>query len=268
VSAPALHGRGIVVTRPREQAAALAGMIEANGGRALAFPTLEIGPPSDLHAAFAQADRLEEFDLIVFVSPNAVRRGLELIATRRGASAWPSRLRVAAVAQGSAQELAGRGFRDVIAPIEGHDSEALLALDALSRVAGRRVLIVRGEGGRALLGNTLRERGAQVEYLAAYRRGRPSADARPLREAWQRGEVDAVTVSSGEALTNLFGMLGAGEPAAGAAAADALRATPLFVPHARVAAHAQALGVSQTILAGPGDAQMLERLMAYFATKR
>jgi uroporphyrinogen-III synthase len=257
----ALQGRGVVVTRPSQQAAGLAALISAQGGRPILFPTLEIAAPSDLHAAFARVDRLEDYDLAVFISPNAVRRGLELVAARRGASfAWPIRLRVAAVAQGSARELAARGFQNLIVPSEGHDSEALLELPELADVANRRVLIVRGEGGRPLLGDTLSQRGAQVDHLACYRRRKPVADAAPLREAWQRGEIDAVTVTSAEALTNLFEMLGE-------KAVAPLRATPLFVPHARVAAQAERLGIAESVVAGPGDAEMVAQLMAYFGTK-
>jgi uroporphyrinogen-III synthase len=72
--------------------------------------------------------------------------------------------------------------------------------------------------------------------------------------------VDAVTVSSAEGLANLAGLLGA-------AGRARLAATPLFVPHARVAAAAERLGVREAIVAGPGDEQVLERLVAYFAAR-
>src|SRR6185295_12379471 len=96
----------------------------------------------------------------------------------------------------------------VIAPQSGADSEALLAAPELADVTGKRVLIVRGEGGRALLGNMLAARGATVNYAECYRRVRPVADAAPLIADWQRGLIHAVTVSSAEGLDNLLAMTG------------------------------------------------------------
>lgn len=243
-----LGGRGIVITRPRELAEGLARLVEEAGGRPIRFPSLEIVdlPPPP---AFA---RLGEFDRVVFVSPIAARRAAAQL--RR----WPAGLSAVALAAGTRRELELAGCREILAPAAGADSEALLALPELQQLAGERILIVRGEGGRELLAETLTARGASVEYAECYRRARPAADPAPLLAAWERGEVDAVTVSSAEGLDNLFILLGAkGEPH--------LRATPLVVPHARVAARAEALGVRHAIVAGPADEQSLARLMAYFA---
>ena len=146
----------------------------------------------------------------------------------------------------------------VIAPQIGADSEALLAVQELRHLAGKHLLIVRGEGGRELLGDSLKSRGAHVEYAECYRRVRPGADPAPLVAAWTHGGVHAVTVFSSESLENLIAILGTpGE--------KRLRETPLFVPHARVAEHAARLGVREAIVAGAGDGEMVERLVAYFA---
>ena len=89
-------------------------------------------------------------------------------------------------------------------------------------------MIFRGDGGRELLGDTLRARGATVDYVECYRRARPAADAGPLVRALERGEIDAVVVSSSEGLRNLFDMVGE-------AGRQRLQRTPLFAPHARIA---------------------------------
>jgi uroporphyrinogen-III synthase len=235
-----LAGRGILVTRPREQAAGLAGLIEGAGGRAHLFPAIAI---EDLPAPAALA-RLEQFDLAVFVSPTAVGKALG----RMGA--WPQAVRAAAVGAGTRRELERYGVTNVIAPHEGADSEALLGEPELEQVANRRIVIFRGEGGRAFLGDTLRERGAQVEYAACYRRRLPENG--PL--TWKREEIDAVTVSSAQGLANLFEML---DPAW-------LGARPLFVPHPRIAEDARARAVQEAIVAGPSDEQMRDALVAYF----
>jgi uroporphyrinogen-III synthase len=171
--------------------------------------------------------------------------------------AWPPGLTAAAIGGGTRRQLEQCGIRDVLAPVSGADSEALLALPELANPAGRRVVIFRGAGGRALLGDTLLARGARVEYAECYRRLRPAAESEPLLREWNAGRVHAVAVSSAEGLSNLFGMLG--EPAA-----ERLRSTPLFVGHERVADDARRLGARMVFVAGPGDAALVERLVAYF----
>jgi uroporphyrinogen-III synthase len=163
--------------------------------------------------------------------------------------AWPSALPAAAVGGGTRRELERRGVTSVIAPQAGADSEALLALGEMQQVGGKRVVIFRGEGGRELLGDTLRSRGAEVVYAAGYRRTRPKG-----ARQWEEGEIDAVTVSSSQGLANLFEVLDAAF----------LRARPLFVPHPRVAGNARGRAVREVVVAGPSDEQVLEALVAYF----
>ena len=252
-----LAGKRVVVTRPRKQAEALAALVREAGGEPLVFPAVEIRALADLKPFFALADRLDAFDLAIFISPNAVHKALNLLRARRKGKPWPARLRVAALGRGSRRELEQEGFRDVLAPQAHADSEALLALPELADVAGKRVVIFRGEGGRELLGDTLAARGARLEYAECYRRARPDAGLGALRAAWARGTVDAVTVSSSEGLANLYEMLGK-------LGQQWLKKCPLFVPHARVAEEAARLGLREIVLAGPGDAEMIARLIAYF----
>jgi uroporphyrinogen-III synthase len=175
-----------------------------------------------------------------------------------GARPWPPRVLLATVGRGSREALEAAGFRDVIAPPGQPDSEALLALPALRDVAGKRIAIFRGDGGRALLGEELGRRGALVEYAPCYRRSLPAAGAAPLLAAWEKGAVHAITISSAEGLANLALLLGE-------AAAPRIRDTPLFVPHERVAARAAQLGARIVQVAGPADAEMTAALVAYFA---
>lgn len=247
-----LAGRGVLVTRPRELAAALAALIERAGGRAIVFPAIEI-------EALPQPEpirRLRDFDLAVFVSPIAVKQAFRCIE-----GAWPAGLVPFGIGAGTQAELGKHGVPGATVSASGADSEALLALPELDRVHGKRVLIVRGKGGRALLGDTLAARGARVEYAECYRRRRPQADPRPLLAAWARGELHAVTVNSGETLDNLIAMLGA-------AGMPVLQETPLFVPHARIAARGARAGVREVLVAGASDGEMLERLVAYFSHER
>jgi uroporphyrinogen-III synthase len=148
--------------------------------------------------------------------------------------------------------------RGALVPQSGADSEALLALPGMAGMSGKRVLIFRGEGGRELLGDTLKARGAQVEYAECYRRVRPRTDIGPLLAAWDQAAVHAVTVSSATGLGNLFAMLGE-------RGAARLRQTPVFAAHDRVAQAARRHGVAEVVLAGTSDEEMLARLVAYFS---
>lgn len=249
-----LARRRILVTRPRELAEGLAALIREAGGEALLFPAIEIRDAADPAPARALLARLREFDLAVFVSPSAVRKAMELAEGQAWPAgqaapvrhAWPKGLRVAAIGSGTRRALEERGFRDVIAPAGQADSESLLALPELAGF--RRVAIFRGEGGREVLGEALAARGARVEYAECYRRVRPEAAAAPA------GRIDGICVNSGEALRNLIALLGH----------ERVAQAPLFVPNARVAGIARELGLRAPLLAGPGDAEMLAALVAYF----
>lgn len=252
-----LAGRGIVITRPARQAAGLAALIDAAGGHALRYPTIEIEP---LRTARLDAllGRLADYDVLVFISRNAVEQGLARIRESGMAlSPLPGGPVVAAIGAGTRRALETEGFATVIAPEGPADSEALLAEPALANVSGKRIAVFRGEGGRETLAAGLRARGATVDYAECYRRRAPALDPQPLVAQWLRGEVHAVTVSSGEGLANLAARLGE-------AARTLLVALPVFVPHPRVAEQARALGVADVVVSGAADEDVLAALVAYF----
>ncbi len=255
MSAGPLSGRGIVITRPREHAFALAERIRAVGGEPILFPTIEILPTENPDAVSRVIARLERFQLAIFVSPTAALRGHTLVSASRS---WPEGLRVAAVGAGTAKALVERGLRDVISPEGEADSEALVALAELQDLRGRAVVIFRGQGGREWLRRELEARGAQVEYAECYRRARPEADAGALLARWQSGAVEAVSITSAEGLANCFAMLG---PTGG----RYLRATPMFVPHPRIEVAARELDVREVVVTGRGDERTVAEIAAFFA---
>lgn len=250
-----LAGRTVVVTRPRGQADGLAGAIAAAGGTALLFPLLEISPADDPRPLAEAVDRLADTAVAVFVSPNAVDHALPAILAR---GPWPAGLLPAAVGQGTVRALAARGVEGCVAPVDRQDSEGLLACPELaaSRVAGRRVAIFRGDGGRELLADTLRERGATVDCVTCYHRSGPPGAIGTLLAAWRDGRLDALTVSSSEGLRHLAGLLDA-------EGRRYLQATPLFVPHPRIAEQARELGLERIIVTAAADAGLVAGLAAY-----
>lgn len=206
-----LAGLGILVTRPAAQSQGLCRLIESSGGRPVPFPTVEIGPPADPAAALSLLS--QSWDILIFVSRNAVERALAMLSDagatqdqRVGAIHAFGGAKLAAVGRATAAALQEAGASPDLVPERGHDSEALLALPELTQVAGRRVLIVRGEGGRALLSETLRARGAEVAFAEVYRREVPNVDAEHLLPTWQR-EVQILTATSDQVLQNLLDLL-------------------------------------------------------------
>ena len=233
--------------RPREQAESLCARIEAAGGHALRFPVIAVGPALDPAPLQAIVGRLDEFDLAFFVSPNAVDHAMRAILPQR---AWPARLRVATVGKGSQRVMHGWGF----------DSEAVIALPefAAEAVRGRKVLIFRGDGGRELLADTLRERGASVEYVTCYRRYCPEAEPQLLLGPAARGELDGLLLTSSEGVRNLECMLGTEGLAA-------LRAVTVFATHPRIVAQARAAGFERVVETPAGDDGLMQALESHFA---
>ena len=250
---PALAGRTVLVTRPAHQAAALVQLIEDAGGTAVGFPALAVEAVEDSHLAATLA-QLADADIAIFISPNAAQFGMKAI---QAAGGLPPAVESFALGPGTARALAEQGVSATVP--DGQDSEALLMLPRLHDVAGKRVVIVRGVGGRPLLADTLSARGAQVHYLECYRRVRPQTDAAPLLARWQAGGVDAVTIASAETLHNLATLLGE-------TGAPLLTITPLFAPHEKIAAAARRFGIAHVIATAGGDAGLVDGLINWFGT--
>lgn len=239
------------MTRPEAQAEALCAAIESRGARALRFPVLGIAPADDMSALEAVTARLDEFDLVFFVSPNAVDFALRHVLAQRD---WPAGVIAATVGGGSERALRRHGFAHVLAPTEGFDSEAVLALPEFSGAAirGKRVLVLRGDGGRELLGEELTRRGALVEHVSVYRRFCPHADASVLLDA---GPLDALVLTSSEGVRNLACMLGPH-------ALGALRSVPVYAPHPRIVGSAFDAGFRSVVETDAGDAGIVRGLEA------
>ncbi len=246
-----LHGLGVVVTRPAHQAEGLCSLIERAGGRAIRLPLLEIAAPADEAAARATLAGLAGFDWVIFISANAVHWCYSY--RRQGLPAGPL---IATVGEASARQLQ-EDFRRTadLLPTEGYNSEALLAMPALQQVAGKRILIVKGEGGRTLLADTLADRGAQLSYANLYRRRLPVDAKQQLAAIRQHEKVDVLILTSGEAIENLLIL-------ADATSRNWLCSMSWLVIHQRLVDVARQAGCHNNILVsdGPGDENILRRL--------
>jgi uroporphyrinogen-III synthase len=221
-----LEGLSVLVTRPAHQADGLCERIEQAHGRPVRYPTLEILGPTDKHEARARLAAAATADLLIFVSVNAVSYAFPLLPDQ-----LPLSIGIAAVGSATAGALEEAGLPPTLVPAR-MDSEGLLALPEMQSVAGKRVIILRGNDGRELLAETLQARGAEVEQVEVYRRavpGRTRGTDNLLRNWAQL--VDVVTVTSGAIFDNLLALLGTD-------GAALVKQTPLVVNSQRLAEHA------------------------------
>jgi len=240
---PPLTALRVLVTRPQPQATSLAAGIEAMGGEAIVFPALAVEP---IAAAPQQAH-----DLIVFASVHAVEFGAKLIERT-------STMRVAAIGKATAAALAAADLPADIVPAAAFTSEALLAHPDLKLVAGQRVLIVRGQGGREALREAFTSQGLSVTACEVYRRIKPSIDPAAiaaLESRWLEEGIDIVTATSVETFTNLSEILSERGRAV-------LRTTPLLAPSRRIidAALASGWNAEAFISYGADDLSLLGTL--------
>ena len=248
-----LAGVGVLVTRPQEQAAGLIEAITSKGGLAIAFPVIAIRP-HDADAIATDEASLLEPDIAIFVSTNAVRCGLAYSATAH----------IAAIGPVTAHAIRARDRSVDIHSPDGYDSEHLLATPALQQVQGKVVRIIRGEDGRGLLGETLRERGAVVEYLTVYARQMPvyaEPDLADIRSRWLDGAIHVVTVMSVESLSNLLHLTPKD-------CHKAFAKTPLVTPASRVIIEARNRfpDIPTTLAKGPQASDIVDAILAWAGT--
>lgn len=222
----------VLITRPRGQADTLAEAVSAAGYHPVLQPLLELEAlaPQPWQQAFVEA--LDGYQHIIFISSNAVNFGMLWISPL-----WPelpAGPNYYAIGDGSAAALATFGIAPQ-QPAVDMSSEGLLALPSLQKVAGQGVLIVKGEGGRETLRTVLRQRGATVDELAAYRRQCPSLGEGELAALLQQTRCQAILISSGEGLDNMVSLLDD-------TALAWVRKLSLIVPGRRVAERARQAG--------------------------
>ncbi|WP_304054527.1 uroporphyrinogen-III synthase [Nitrosomonas communis] len=249
-----LSGKYVLITRPAHQATYLDLRIREMGGNPVLFPVLEISDTKDIQPLLNAIDRLDEFDLAIFVSPNAVDKAMHLIQAKR---TLPPTLKIAVVGEGSANKLRQYNVNEIIVPNSRNDSEALLAMAELQHMENKRIVIFRGNKGRRLLGDTLIQRGARLEYIECYQRDKPKTDIDPLLHSWSNNALHAVTITSSEGLHNLFDMIGK-------VGQQLLKKTPLFTAHERIAHIAKELGLTNVHVTAAGDDGLVQGLLEYF----
>lgn len=248
-----LSGLHVLVTRPAHQAARLSALLSALGVLVSRVPAMAIEPlmgEAELQHIRQCLQRLQQFDRIIFVSVNAAEQALAHAAQL--ALEWPEAERLFTVGQSSADFLADAGLCARF-PQTRMDSEGLLALPAMQEVAGKQVLVFRGRGGRELIADTLRARGAVVESCELYQRVAPPESAAAL--AMLGLDFDVLLANSAESLQNILSLVEVDRQ-------KGYKQKYVVVPGERVAEKARALGFQRIITAANAtDVAVVEALI-------
>ncbi len=246
---------GVLITRAAQQAAPLADAFSAYGARVYLLPAIE-SIPRNLEPHHPAHDHSSAFDWIIFVSANAVRFGVYLCNSQPQAQ-------TIAIGPATSAALKQAGVPSPLMPSAGFDSEALLKMPALTHIKGARILMVKGVGGRALLGHALRERGAHVTVADVYERqcAQPTPHVvASIEDHWQRGDISVVTVTSGDVLRCLHDILSP-------TGRHHLSQSPLLVGSARIGALAREQGLQGPLIIAtrPDDVGLVAALNAWTA---
>ncbi len=243
----------LLITRPAADNAVLGRQLADAGVFSHSLPLLEMQPLSETPAQRSLMMNLDRYSTLVVVSKPAARYALERLDRY-----WPQpplRPHWFSVGAATGQILRDHGL-PADWPLDGDDSEALLALPAFQaslQQPSPRVLIMRADNGRDFLANTLGEQGIEVDFLPLYKRFMPEYPAGILVESIHQHQLNALAISSEQGLSNLIALAAGDWPE--------LARLPLFVPSPRVAASARQQGARQVIdCAGASNQALLDAL--------
>ncbi|OGT23890.1 MAG: hypothetical protein A3I12_07120 [Gammaproteobacteria bacterium RIFCSPLOWO2_02_FULL_38_11] len=192
----------ILITRPEPFATQLAQAMYAAGFDTILCPMLEIVEPRKMTSLEKLFQDLNFFDFAIFISPTAVLKTFSKLK-----KPWPTHIKVFAIGQGTAKALMSQGISKVIFPTS-FCSESLLAMEELKNVKNKKIIIFRGKGGRPLLGNALEAQEACVSHAVVYERKMPAILREKQLKLWKEARIDAIVVSSQEALENMISLVG------------------------------------------------------------
>ncbi len=200
-----LFGRRVLVTRTREQASRLSAGLAHLGAQVVEVPTIALEPPEDMGPLLRAVEQIEDYDVVLFTSANGVEAFFSALDAAGKDARHLGDALVGAIGPATAQALKDWGLNpDVTAA--SFVAEGLLEALAGHSLQGARVLLPRAEQAREILPQTLAQRGAVVEVVAAYRTVRPPESAGLLKQALDEG-LDAITFTASSTVMNLMGLL-------------------------------------------------------------
>ncbi len=189
-----------LVTRPAHQVGLLNKLLQQANIDVINFPTIAITAAESTASLKKLQEDIGQFDFALFVSRNAVDFAFKYL----DAKALPDSLQLGVIGKGTWLSLQNQGIESKLIPADSYNSEGLLASSSLQQVKGKSIIIFRGQQGRNLLGDTLRERGARVHYQEVYQRVLPDYPADRLEKLTNSQFPHLAVFTSAEGLSNCF----------------------------------------------------------------
>lgn len=205
-----LYGKRVLVTRPREQAPALSSSLAAYGAEPIECPTLEIVPPDSLQDLDQAIKDLPSYQWLVVTSVNGVRAFMERLRSNQYDTRRLAGLRVCCIGPGTAKAMEGYGVRADYIP-EIFQAEGLIEMMREKGVKGQRVVIPRAEVARDLLPEQLRDLGAEVRVVTAYRALAPKVQIQELKDRLRKRQIHYLTFASSSTVRNFCQIFDSGE---------------------------------------------------------
>jgi len=207
-----LFGRRIVVTRAREQASGFLERLSLLGADCVQFPTIRVVPPESWEPLDSAVRQLSRYDWALFTSVNGVKYFLERLEFLGKDVRAMGGLKIGAIGPRTAEAWTRMGIRPDLVPDE-YRAEAVVEALARVGVKGGKILIPRALKAREILPEALREMGAEVDVVPAYRTIRPDDDLERVKEMFRQKELDAVTFTSSSTVSNFMEMFKGSEEA-------------------------------------------------------
>ncbi|WP_447976609.1 uroporphyrinogen-III C-methyltransferase [Candidatus Nitrospira bockiana] len=196
-----LFGKRVLVTRAREQAGELSGLLSEQGAEPVEYPVLQMVEPESWSEVDAALDELPHYQWLVFTSVNGVRPFMERLRRRARDVRALAGLRLCAIGPRTAEELKRYGLAPDVVP-KDFQAEGLIESMLAAGMKGQRVLIARAAVAREILPDQLREAGAEVRVVVVYRTIRPALEVERLKEQLRRREIDVMTFASSSTVRN------------------------------------------------------------------
>lgn len=202
-----LAGKKLVVTRAGAQAYGLVEQLEKAGGEVIELPTIEIQPPESFAPLDAAVKEIEHYDWLIFTSVNSVAPFLARLRLAGKNTAFIASVKIGAIGPETAKRLASAGITASLVP-ERYQAEGILDAIKPEAIKGKRVLIPRAADAREILPRTLREWGATVDVVIAYRTALPNVDVAPLDKLLGQRKIDVITFTSSSTVKNFVALFG------------------------------------------------------------